>query len=266
MKGLIFSVKRYSIHDGPGIRVTFFMKGCPLSCIWCHNPEGISPFPDTIEQTDRVGDKEFVRKEDVGKFYTVDDILNILEKEKVFINESKGGVTFSGGEPMMQTEFLRESLKACKAAGYHTAVDTSGYSSAENFNSIIPFTDLFLFDLKHLDDVPHIEFTGVSNIRILENYRLLIKSGKDIMLRIPVIPGMNDDNEHLVRLRQFLLTTGTDPLRKINLLPYHKTGSSKYKKFNIPYKMGGVKPPSKQEMQQIKDLFSETGVKIKIGG
>lgn len=266
MKGLIFSVKRYSIHDGPGIRVTFFMKGCPLSCIWCHNPEGISPFPDTITQKDRVGDKEFIRKKDVGKFYTVDDIINILEKDKVFINQSKGGVTFSGGEPMMQIEFLRETLKACKAIGYHTAVDTSGYSSAENFKSIIPFTDLFLFDLKHFDDVSHIEFTGVSNILILENYRLLINSGKEIMLRIPIIPGMNDDNAHLIKLKKFLQTTGTDPLKKINLLPYHKTGSSKYKKFNIPYKMGGIKPPSLKEMQQIKDLFSETGVKIKIGG
>ncbi len=266
MKGLIFSVKRYSIHDGPGIRVTFFMKGCPLSCIWCHNPEGISPYPDIVTQTDRVGDMEFARMEDVGKFYTVEDIIDILEKEKVFINQSNGGVTFSGGEPMMQIEFLRETLKACKAMGYHTAVDTSGYSSNENFKSIIPFTDLFLFDIKHLDDVRHVEFTGVSNIRILENYRLLVNSGKDIMVRIPVVPGMNDDNEHIIKLKQFILATGTGPLKKINLLPYHKTGSSKYKKFNLPYKMGSVKPPSKQEMQQIKELFSETGVKIKIGG
>ena len=133
MKGLIFSVKRYSIHDGPGIRVTFFMKGCPLSCIWCHNPEGISPFPEKVTRTNRVGAREFIQDEEVGKYYTVEDILGILEKEKVFINQSKGGVTFSGGEPMLQFEFLLEALKACKVNGYHTAVDTSGYSSAREF-------------------------------------------------------------------------------------------------------------------------------------
>ena len=138
MKGLIFSVKRYSIHDGPGIRVTFFMKGCPLSCMWCHNPEGISLVQESVVSTNRIGDMKFSKKEEVGKYYTTDDILEILDKEKVFINQSKGGVTFSGGEPMSQFEFLLEALKACKEAGYHTAVDTSGYSSAANYKSIIP--------------------------------------------------------------------------------------------------------------------------------
>ena len=139
MKGLIFSVKRYSIHDGPGIRVTFFMKGCPLNCMWCHNPEGISPFQETVMQTKRVGEREFYNKEEVGKYYTVDMILEILNKEKIFINQSKGGVTFSGGEPMLQSEFLLEVLKSCKENGYHTAVDTSGYSSTESYYSIIPY-------------------------------------------------------------------------------------------------------------------------------
>src|SRR5450759_4092752 len=178
MKGLIFSIKRYSIHDGPGIRVTVFMKGCPLNCSWCHNPEGISPFPETVLQTNRIGDKEFSSNVEAGKYYTVNDILEILDKEKVFINQSKGGVTFSGGEPMIQFEFLLEALKACKEVGYHTAIDTSGYSSAENYKSIIPFTDLFMFDIKHLDEKRHIELTGVSNIGILDNYKLLLESGK----------------------------------------------------------------------------------------
>jgi len=200
------------------------MKGCPLSCIWCHNPEGISPFPEKVTRTNRVGAREFIQDEEVGKYYTVEDLLGILEKEKVFINQSKGGVTFSGGEPMLQFEFLLEALKACKANGYHTAVDTSGYSSAGNFISLIPFTDLFLFDLKHLDETKHFELTGVSNSIILENYRLLLESGKDIMIRIPVIPGYNDDNEHIERLIQFLDTTGTGSLKKISLLPYHKIG------------------------------------------
>jgi pyruvate formate lyase activating enzyme len=266
MNGLIFSVKRYSIHDGPGIRVTFFIKGCPLKCNWCHNPEGISPFPETVLKTDRVGDMEFSKAEEVGKYFTVDNILEILEKEKVFIDQSKGGVTFSGGEPMIQTDFLLDILKACKTKGYHTAVDTSGYSSAENYMSIIPYTDLFLFDIKHLDEMKHMESTGVTNSGILDNYRLLINSGKDVMIRIPVIPGFNDDQDHLKRLKQFITETKTSSVKKINLLPYHKIGASKYRRFNLPYRMSGIEPPDKEKMKRIKELFEETGIKVKIGG
>jgi pyruvate formate lyase activating enzyme len=266
MKGLIFSVKRYSIHDGPGIRVTFFMKGCPLKCLWCHNPEGISPFPDIVIRTNRVGEKEFSKSEEAGKYYSINSILEILDKEKVFIDQSKGGVTFSGGEPMLQFEFLLEALKACKENGYHTVVDTSGYSSAKNYKSIMPFTDLFLFDIKHLDEAKHIASTGVSNTGILDNYRLLLDSGKDIMVRIPVIPGFNDDPDHLRKLRHFLKETKNGSLKKINLLPYHKTGFSKYKKFNIPYQMEITEPPSREKMQKMKEFFMETGINIKIGG
>jgi pyruvate formate lyase activating enzyme len=266
MKGLIFSVKRYSVHDGPGIRVTFFMKGCPLKCMWCHNPEGISYFPETVEQNSRVGVREFINKEEVGKYYTVGTMLEILAREKVFINQSKGGVTFSGGEPMLQPDFLLEALKACKTNGYHTAIDTSGYSSPENFKSIIPFTDLFLFDIKHMDEARHIESTGVSNIGILDNYGLLLESGRDIMVRIPVIPGFNDDPDHLEKLKQFLLLTKTNSLKRINLLPFHRIGSSKYKRFNIPYRMGNVESPSRERMQELKEFFMETGIKVKIGG
>jgi pyruvate formate lyase activating enzyme len=266
MKGLIFSIKRYSIHDGPGIRVTFFMKGCPLKCNWCHNPEGISLLPETVTQRNKVGDREFINIEEVGKYYSIDDILKILEKERVFINQSKGGVTFSGGEPMVQFNFLLSVLKACKENGYHTAVDTSGFSSSENFKLIIPFTDLFLFDLKHMDEDRHIELTGISNAGILENYLFLLNSGKDVMLRVPVIPGSNDDYLNMEKLRRFIVKTKTDSLKKINLLPFHKIGSTKYKKFNIPYKMGSIKPPGKERMKELKEFFSETGVKVKIGG
>jgi pyruvate formate lyase activating enzyme len=266
MKGLIFSVKRYSIHDGPGIRVTFFMKGCPLSCLWCHNPEGISPDQVSVIRKDRVGDKEFSKSEEVGKYYSTQDILEMLDKERVFINQSKGGVTFSGGEPMIQFDFLLEALKACKANGYHTAVDTSGYSSAENYKAILPFTDLFLFDIKHLEESRHIELTGVSNTGILSNYRFLLENSNQIMVRVPVIPGFNDDPDHMAQLEHFISATKTDSLKKINLLPFHKIGSSKYKRFNIPNRMEGVEPPSKIKMNELKALFSETGIKVKVGG
>ena len=266
MKGLIFSFKRYSIHDGPGIRVTFFMKGCPLSCWWCHNPEGISPVPETVEQIHRIGEKEFRETEEAGKNYSVDDILGILEKEKIFISESKGGVTFSGGEPLHQNEFLTEVLKACRANGYHTAVDTSGYSTPENFRAVIPFTSLFLFDIKHLDDTKHVSCTGVSNSLIISNFRLLLDSGAEMFIRIPVIPGYNDDNEHLERLRSFITENKTGTLKRTNLLPFHRIGSSKYKRFNIPYRMGDLQQPSRERMNELKKYFSETGIKVKIGG
>jgi pyruvate formate lyase activating enzyme len=266
MEGLIFNIKRYSIHDGPGIRVTFFLKGCPLSCLWCHNPEGISPTPETVLRTNRVSNREFSTYEEAGKFYSVETVLEILGRDRVFMNQSGGGVTFSGGEPMLQFEFLLDALKSCKENGYHTTVDTSGYSSADKFKSIIPFTDLFLFDIKHLDEARHIESTGTSNISILDNYRLLLEIGNEIIVRIPVIPGFNDDSAHLERLKQFLYETKNSSLQRINLLPFHRIGSSKYKRFNIPYKLERVKPPSKERMQELKEFFQQTGIKVKIGG
>jgi pyruvate formate lyase activating enzyme len=266
MKGLIFSIKRYSIHDGPGVRVTIFMKGCPLRCRWCHNPEGILPEPETVTSVNRIGEKEFCREEVAGQYYTVDEIIKILGRERVFMNHSKGGVTFSGGEPMLQSEFLLEALKACKHEGYHTTVDTSGYSSAENFKAVLPYTDLFLFDIKHLDDSRHIEATGVSNAMILGNYLLLLSDASAVSLRIPVIPGFNDDSDHLERLRQFIISTKTDTLNNINLLPFHRTGSSKYRKLNLLYGMDGVEPPSRKKMEELKIFFAASGIKVKTGG
>jgi pyruvate formate lyase activating enzyme len=266
MQGLIFSVKQYSIHDGPGIRVTFFMKGCPLSCWWCHNPEGISPNPEVTVRTRRVGEKEFSDNEEVGRYYTVDDILEILKRDRIFIQQSNGGVTFSGGEPMMQPEFILEALKACKADGFHTAVDTSGYSSAKSYQAIIPFTDLFLFDLKHLNTMKHLEYTGVSNIGILDNLKIIIQSGKDVIVRIPVIPGKNDDMENLEAVRELLSSLRCENLRKINLLPFHRIGKSKYHRFHLPYRMNDTEQPSAERMKELKEFFAGTGIKVKIGG
>ena len=242
------------------------MKGCPLSCWWCHNPEGISPAREKVNQTRKVGGKEFSETEEVGKYYSVENIIEILEKDRIFLEQSGGGVTFSGGEPMMQNEFLKEALEACKSAGFHTAVDTSGYASAESFNAIMPLTDLFLFDIKHLDDSKHFEYTGVSNIGILDNLRMVLKSGNDVMVRIPVIPGKNDDAVHLSEVRNLLAELKCRNLKKINLLPFHRIGASKYKRFNLPYRMDDTLQPSQERMKELKEFFSETGIKIKIGG
>lgn len=266
MKGLIFSVKKYAIHDGPGIRVTFFMKGCPLSCWWCHNPEGISPEPENVIRTDRVGDKEFSRTEVAGRLYSVDEVLDILQQERIFIDQSNGGVTFSGGEPLMQLSFIHEALQACKSNGYHTAVDTSGYYTSKKLEKVIPCTDLFLFDLKHIDPESHKKVTGVPNSIILKNFKLITRSKCDIMIRIPVIPGFNDADDHIARLNEFILENKTENIKMINLLPYHRTGSSKYKRFNRPYKMTDVLQPTEERMEELKALFSGTGIRVKIGG
>ena len=143
---------------------------------------------------------------------------------------------------------------------------SSGYSSAESFKSVIPYTDLFLFDIKHLDEKKHLELTGRSNRLILENFRLLAESGKDIYIRIPLIPGMNDDYDHLHQLRDFIISNKRESIKKINILPFHKTGASKYKKFNIPYRMDGVEPLDNRQIMMVKEFFMETGIPVKVGG
>jgi pyruvate formate lyase activating enzyme len=266
MKGLIFNVKRYSVHDGPGIRVTFFMKGCPLSCRWCHNPEGISPDMESVDLTEKVGEKEFIRKEEAGKYYSPGDIIKILERERIFMNHSGGGVTFSGGEPLHQADFLAEVLSECRNSGYHTAVDTCGYAETSKLHSIVPDTDLFLYDIKHIDDNVHYLNTGVSNALILNNFTFLLDLGKDIIVRIPVIPGFNDDPLSLDQLRSFLAANKKNNLKRIDLLPYHRAGIAKYSKFGRKNKMDETEQPGKVRMQELKDFFSLTGIKIKIGG
>jgi len=242
------------------------MKGCPLSCLWCHNPEGISPEPQTILQIRRVGDKEFTENETAGVYYSVKEITDILEKDRIFFRQSNGGVTFSGGEPMMQHGFLAEALQVCRDNGFQTAVDTSGYAPAEHFLEVIPHIDLFLFDIKHLDEKKHLEYTGVSNTLILSNLRLILDSGKKVMLRIPVIPGLNDYPEHLSALRDFISSVKCDNLLKINLLPFHRIGTAKYRNLDIPYRMAGTVQPTTGRMNELKEFFVKTGVKIKAGG
>jgi pyruvate formate lyase activating enzyme len=266
MNGTIFSVKRYSIHDGPGIRVTFFFKGCPLACRWCHNPEGLSPEPEEIVQVNKVGARDFSRKVKAGKLWTVSEMMAVIEKERVFIERSGGGVTFSGGEPLMQSEFLLSALKACRAGGFNTAVDTSGYAPAAAFKKIIPYTNIFLFDLKHLDPEKHLDQTGVSNELILKNLEMILDSGSEVMIRIPVIPGINDDASHLNAVIAYLNSLKTPAIKMINLLPYHKAGLAKYRKFNRENTMEPVEQPSKERMKELKKLFSVTGLKVKIGG
>ncbi len=266
MKGLIFSIKRYAIHDGPGIRVTFFMKGCSLDCWWCHNPEGKSAMQRSVERIDRVGEKEFRSVELVGKEYTPEDLVKEAVKDRVFMEQSGGGVTFSGGEPLLQFDFLLQALQAMKKAGFHTAVDTSGHTSPERLRAILPYTDLFLFDIKHLDRDTHIRYTGVSNELILSNFDMLLNEGAEVMIRIPVIPGVTADKGYMEELKKFIENRKTKKIREINLLSYHKTGSSKYRRFDLPDRMAGISQISDGNLDDYIEIFKPLGLHVKKGG
>lgn len=274
MKGLIFNIQKYSLHDGPGIRTTVFFKGCPLNCQWCHNPESI--------RTD--SEKTYNKKkcikcnscddfsnalpcptnalEDVGKYYTAEDLLKEIEMDIIFFEKSNGGVTFSGGEPLLQSEFLLRILKLCKESGIHTAVDTTGFSIWENIEPILEYVDLFLYDIKVLDSDKHKKFTGVDNSLIIENFKKISKSN-EIYIRVPIISGFNDDDFNIM---------GTCELAKkfhvkhINFLPYHNYSENKYKNLIIPTGFKEFEKPSDGRINHIIDLCTSYGVEAYIGG
>jgi pyruvate formate lyase activating enzyme len=266
MKGLIFSIKKYAVHDGPGIRVTVFMKGCPLDCWWCHNPEGKEKAIRMVERIDKIGEKEFRSLEQVGHEYSPEEILERVESDRVFMEHSGGGVTFSGGEPLMQPVFLHETLTLLKKSGIHTTVDTSGYVRREILKSVMPVTDLFLYDIKHIDPEIHKKVTGVSNELIISNLDMLLAEGKDVMIRIPVIPGFSADPGYMVQLRDFLESRINSHVREINLLPYHKTGSSKYRRFGMEDRMVSYDQVSNGHLDDYIEILKPLGIHVKRGG
>ena len=254
MKGLIFDIKRFAIHDGPGIRTTVFFKGCPLACRWCHNPESQAGIPETILRKDRVGDHEFEFEELLGTYYSCEELMNILKEDQIFYNTSGGGITFSGGEPLQQIDFLIQILKECKRAGLHTAIDTSGQASRHAFAKVMPYTDLFLYDIKHLDPVKHKTYTGATNSLILKNFEFLLDAGAKIMIRMPVVPGFNDDDIHLDQMRAFMERNQCPNLQGLRLLPYHKS-KAKYNrcdKLEVYYEF---EPPSLTRIKELESFF-----------
>ena len=261
-KATIFDIQRNSFVDGPGIRTTVFFKGCNLKCRWCHNPESQSPNPQIMFYKDKctgcgrcVGitekDTDFVcfndAKQICGKEYTVDEVFDIIEKDKLFYETSNGGVTFSGGECMLQIDFLCAILKKCKENNIHTAVDTAGNVPWEYFEKILPYTDMFLYDVKAFSEDLHKQGTGVSNKLILEN--LLRLSGKcDIIVRIPVIGGFNDDKAELRKIAEFLKKI---KYIKKEPLPYHSMGEHKYDALGMVHERYSV--PDVEEMRNLNE-------------
>ena len=265
MKGIIFDIKRFAVHDGPGIRTTVFMKGCPLSCWWCHNPESINPNPVCVQKISVLNGKKYVDEETVGYEIGVSDLMNEIRKELVFMQESGGGVTFSGGEPMLQHQFLLEMLKACHSEEIHTTVDTTAFAAWQPLARISEFTDLFLIDLKLIDEETHQKYTGVPNFIIHENIQKLLWLGASIRIRIPAIPAISVTDENIEQIIDFLKKLD-GKIEGVDLLPFHQTASQKYKRFGIKNRMENMAKMSKGDLLPIKQKFEDAGFEVKIGG
>ncbi len=295
--GTVFDIQRFSLHDGPGIRTTVFLKGCPLHCRWCHNPEGMTANPEMMFWARRCircgaclaactqgaispdGGVSAERctlcgacveacyaeaRQIVGREMTVAEALAEIEHDAPFYEESGGGVTFSGGEPLLQPDFLRALLRACQARGIHTTVDTCGYAPWEVVDSIRAHVGLFLYDLKLMDDERHRRFTGASNAPILANLEHLSRLGHAIILRIPIVPGINDDAEAIHQMGAF--AARLPHLIRVDLLPYHHLGSEKYTRLNRAYPLPETEPPPPERVAEIVRALEAFGLQVKVGG
>jgi pyruvate formate lyase activating enzyme len=292
VSGRVFNVQRYSLHDGPGIRTTVFLKGCPARCLWCHNPESQSFAPEVLVVETRCascGTCAVVcphgapppgsglctacgacveacpagARQLAGREATVDAVMEEVLRDRVFYEESGGGVTFSGGEPLAQPEFLVALLEACRAAGLHTAVDTCGFGSRERLLALAPLVDLFLFDVKLVDDARHRALTGLPAAPILENLRALVAVHANVWIRVPVVPGHTDAEADVAATAA--LVAGLPGVRQVSLLPYHRTGASKARRLGREYPLDALAPPPGERLEALAALFRDRGLAVQIG-
>jgi len=305
--GLVFDIQRFSLHGGPGIRTTVFLKGCPLSCAWCHNPEGISPRPEVLftegrclrcgacalacPETDGVGDAAAAgrggaavpgaaarcrrcgacveacpggARRVAGRELTAAEVVSEVARDRVFYEESGGGATFSGGEPLLQFDFLVELLDGCRAEGIHTALDTCGHAPRERVLAAAARADLVLYDLKSADPERHRAATGVDNAAILENLRALAGAGVTVWLRVPVIPGFNDSAEDARATAGLAASLGS--VRRVSLLPYHALGRHKAGAPAPGSLPADLAPPPAERLEAIVRCYRERGLEVRIGG
>lgn len=298
--GVCFQVQRYATHDGPGIRTTVFLKGCPLACPWCHNPEGRSAAPELQLLPERcfacgsclevcptrprppaadvftAPRRGCIRcgacveacpteaRRMVGRVVAVDDLLDQVERDRPFFEQSGGGITFSGGEPMQQSSFLIACLEGCRERRLHAAVDTCGYAERETLREVARRADLILYDLKTLDAQRHREVTGVPLEPILQNLRALDGAAVEVWVRVPLIPGMNDGDRDLDALGRFMRSLRR--IRRIHLLPYHRVGAQKYERLRLAYTLAALAPPTRARVAAAAERLAAFGLDVRMGG
>ena len=298
--GIVFDIKKYALHDGPGIRVTVHLKGCPLSCWWCHNTESQRFGPQLLYRGERCiacgvcvgscangavsawggsmftdpdrcegnGDCADVcpsgAREICGRTVDVKDVMAEIMKERIFFEQSGGGVTLSGGEPLCQPEFAMAILAECRRSGIRTAVDTSGFVSADVLLEAIPMTDLFLYDVKHMNPEKHMEYTGVDNSVILSNMSKLGEGGAVINARMPFVPGVNADEENMRATGGFLARV--PGVTQLNLLPYHSAAEDKHNGWGMEYRLKGTYTPTENSLRRAAEIVEAAGVRTAIGG
>lgn len=300
VSGWVFDIKKYAIHDGPGIRTTVFFKGCPLRCRWCHNPESWTASPEMslrqsrcvrcgrcvelclqgavlIHEDGPVTDPEKCTlcgecivactagaREIIGHRMTPDEVMAQVKKDAIFYDQSAGGVTFSGGEPLMQPEFLMALLAACKAEGIRTAVDTTCHADPQVIQRIAEIADLFLCDIKHMNGLLHRQFTGVDNERILSNVRILSTAAREVYIRIPIVPGFNADRDNIEQTARFVQALKT--IRRVDILPYNRGGQEKVLRLTGGIDLMQAQTPSDDIMAEIANTLKGYGFEVKIGG
>ena len=255
-KGRIFNIQRFSSHDGLGIRTIVFFKGCYMRCAWCCNPESQEYTIQTLVENG----KEKI----VGKDVTVEEILPEILSDANYYRRSGGGVTLSGGEILAQPEFARDLLHACKIAGLHTAVESTANADFESIRQILPYLDLYLMDIKHMDSAKHKEYTRAGNELILENAKKIAESDVELIIRTPVVPTFNDTAEEIRAISRF--AASLKGVKEHHLLPYHRLGQDKYAGLNRNYSLKDIEPPTKEKMEYLLSIAEESGLKCQIGG
>jgi pyruvate formate lyase activating enzyme len=296
MSSLVTNIQGYSIHDGPGIRTVVFLKGCGLECQWCSNPECISPHPELgfIEKlctkcgkcAEICPEGALVYEEGklpcidrkrctgcgicssvcsyealvlYGKPMNVDEVFDAVNRDKMFYQASGGGVTISGGEPLLQPQFICDLFEKCRQAGIHTCMETSGCASESVLRQVLPYIDYVLYDLKHMDSEKHRRYTGQPNCLILANAEIVAASGAETLFRMPLVPGINDDVQNIKKTAEFLHGLGINPLH-IELMPYHRLGKGKYEALDRHYLLSEIRSPEPEHLESIKEIFKDSGI------